>query len=112
MGWASGSEIAVNIWDAVKQHLPEDEKSKVAIGIIRALEKNDWDTQDEARELMDCAFLDDAFLLKEAEWQIGDVENYEEFKAEMLEAMDDSLLVDEINDERMNRLWEMYNEAK
>ena len=55
MGWAGGSLIANAVWDAVKDVLPEDRKRDVAQKIIAALDEGDWDTHDEAPELMEAA---------------------------------------------------------
>lgn len=55
MGWASGSRVMTDIIRAVRK-VKIDRPVKVALykQIIRALEDNDWDTQDECLELDDC----------------------------------------------------------
>lgn len=44
MGWASGSRLADDIWDIVKDHLPEKKKKKLAKKIIEVFENMDCDT--------------------------------------------------------------------
>lgn len=52
MGWASGSELAERVWDAVRDHLPEgNTKRMTARKIIKAFESHDCDTLDEAQIL-------------------------------------------------------------
>jgi hypothetical protein len=55
MGWASGSEIAESIWDAVKKSIPKKDQKKVAKKIIEIFENNDCDTIEEAEELYQAA---------------------------------------------------------
>lgn len=59
MGWASGSELAEDIWTTVKKHIPEKSKKKVAARIVELFEYMDCDTIDEARGLMKAAGLED-----------------------------------------------------
>lgn len=45
MGWASGSELAENIWSAVERYLPEKEKQAVAFEIYNLFcdyDADDW----------------------------------------------------------------------
>jgi len=51
MGWASGSELAANVWDTVKDYIPEGSKYDVAKSLLRAFRGFDCDTLDEADEL-------------------------------------------------------------
>ena len=55
MGWASGSQLAYEIWDLVKDEIPEDKKQKIASGIIKAFEGMDCDTLGECEELCNAA---------------------------------------------------------
>ncbi len=49
MGWASGSDIAVEIVKAVKENVPDKKaRKRIYIAVKDALESHDWDTQDEA----------------------------------------------------------------
>ena len=47
MGWASGSELAENIWDTVSDYIPEKAKIKVAQNLIDIFEGRDCDTMQE-----------------------------------------------------------------
>lgn len=51
MGWASGSRLAGEIWDLVKDEIPESDRRSIALGIIKAFEDMDCDTIDECEEL-------------------------------------------------------------
>ena len=44
MGWASGAELADEIWDAVKDHIPSGERMSVAERLIGIFEGRDCDT--------------------------------------------------------------------
>jgi hypothetical protein len=49
MGWASGSLIADAIIKTVKAEVKDKEaRRRIYLGVIRALENGDWDTQDES----------------------------------------------------------------
>ncbi len=55
MGWAGGSRIANAVWDAIKSIIPEEHKREAAKKIVDALDEGDWDTHDEAPELMEAS---------------------------------------------------------
>ena len=55
MGWASGSELAEEIWDIVKKYIPKNKKKKVAKQLVEAFEDRDCDTMCEAEELFKVA---------------------------------------------------------
>jgi hypothetical protein len=44
MGWASGSELAQNLWNDIKDFLDEKQKKIVKKAIIKNFEDNDCDT--------------------------------------------------------------------
>lgn len=52
MGWASGSELAEEVWEAARPHISKKNRQKVANAIIDAFEDRDCDTMDEAEQLM------------------------------------------------------------
>lgn len=52
MGWAAGSEIAENIWNAVWPHIPKKSRGIVARRIIKIFEDADCDTMDECEQLI------------------------------------------------------------
>jgi hypothetical protein len=58
MGWASGSELAEKVWNAVKKHIPKEHRKEVAGRIVDAFEAEDCDTMYEADELMKAAGRD------------------------------------------------------
>lgn len=51
MGWASGSELAENVWLLVREYVPEGKRPRVAKQLIEAFRDHDWDTVDEAETL-------------------------------------------------------------
>jgi len=51
MGWASGSSLAENLWDLVREHIPEKKRTKVAQAFIDEFESMDCDT------IMECETL-------------------------------------------------------
>lgn len=59
MGWASGSEIATEIWRLVREHIPKDERRRIAIDLVHIFEDQDCDTMHEAYQLMSDAGMDE-----------------------------------------------------
>jgi hypothetical protein len=51
MGWASGSELAENLWDLVREFVPEDRRKKIAKKFIDEFESMDCDTICECTKL-------------------------------------------------------------
>jgi len=47
MGWASGSELAQNLWDDIKKILTDEQKKKVKQAIIKNFENQDCDTMED-----------------------------------------------------------------
>jgi len=64
MGWAGGSYVMADIISVVQTSIPNQSlRERLYVGIIDALERNDWDTQDE------CLGQDPAFdAAMEAVW--------------------------------------------
>ena len=52
MGWASGSELAEDVWTIVRALIPMEERRETAVSIVRAFENHDCDTLDEAETLV------------------------------------------------------------
>jgi hypothetical protein len=52
MGWASGSQLAEEVWDVVRPLIPAAKRKKAALSIIDSFESYDCDTLDEAETLM------------------------------------------------------------
>lgn len=52
MGWASGSQVVVDIWDRLRPLLESDQRREAVAIIVTALDAQDWDTHDEAPLLM------------------------------------------------------------
>ena len=44
MGWASGSELAENLWEDIKEFIPKKQHKKVAKIFIKHFENMDCDT--------------------------------------------------------------------
>lgn len=47
MGWASGGDLAEEVWRVVAPHLPESRVLDVAEGLVRAFEDHDCDVLSE-----------------------------------------------------------------
>ena len=43
MGWSSGSYLANDVWNKIKEYIPKDEKQKVAKEILDLFENYDAD---------------------------------------------------------------------
>lgn len=43
MGWSRGSELAEDVWERVRKHIPEDQRKQVAGEIIDLFENEDAD---------------------------------------------------------------------
>lgn len=69
MGWASGTDVAIGVWDAVKEFIPESDKPKVANEIIDVLEDQDWDNVGEAEELYEISGRKAKQDAEDAEWE-------------------------------------------
>lgn len=52
MGWASGSEVGDNIWDGIRDLIPEENRQEAARVVINALEDQDCDTIGECENLV------------------------------------------------------------
>ncbi len=59
MGWASGSELAEDVWTTVRKYIPETKRKSIATRIVRIFEGHDCDTLHEAEKLMADAKLPD-----------------------------------------------------
>ncbi|MCX6035002.1 MAG: hypothetical protein NTV38_08505 [Chloroflexi bacterium] len=57
MGWASGSQLAEDVWDVVRPAIPQKNRQELAVKIIRLFEDHDCDTLDEAQSLIKDADL-------------------------------------------------------
>lgn len=51
MGWASGSQLAQDVWDLIRPFLYVSERQRVARQLIDLFENMDCDTIDEAEQL-------------------------------------------------------------
>jgi hypothetical protein len=59
MGWASGSELAEEVWELVREYIPKRKREQVAKDLVNIFEDHDCDTMEEAELLMEDAGLDD-----------------------------------------------------
>lgn len=55
MGWSGGTDVAWEVWDAVKDRLKPEEVAEAAQDIILALLRKDWDCLDECEPIMEAA---------------------------------------------------------
>jgi len=51
MGWASGSELAENLWDNLRPLIPAKNRKKAAKAVIAAVQDHDCDTVHECEQL-------------------------------------------------------------
>lgn len=59
MGWCSGSELAQNVWELVREFIPAAERKRVAKNFIECFEDFDCDTMQEAEQLYTDAGYDE-----------------------------------------------------
>jgi hypothetical protein len=52
MGWCGGVSIAESVCSLVREHIPTEERQKIASKIVEIFEDEDADTMDEADQLM------------------------------------------------------------
>jgi len=52
MGWASGSELADEVWALFREHVPEASRKNVAKQLVDLFEGHDCDTMQECERLM------------------------------------------------------------
>lgn len=51
MGWSGGTEVAIGVWNSVREYIPEEKREEVANEIIDTLTDQDWDCVEEAEQL-------------------------------------------------------------
>jgi hypothetical protein len=56
MGWAGGSNVANELWDALAPLIHRSQHQGAARKIVDILESEDWDTQCESEPLMEAAY--------------------------------------------------------
>jgi len=61
MGWSRGSALAGELWDEVRDFIPEEKRQVVAEKIIKAFQDYDCDTLGEAETLVRDAGLESEF---------------------------------------------------
>lgn len=44
MGWASGSALLKEVWSAVREHIPEDDRDDVLLDLMYRFASHDCDT--------------------------------------------------------------------
>lgn len=47
MGWAGGSQILTDVWEIVREYIPEDERVDILKELMLIFESNDCDTLNE-----------------------------------------------------------------
>ena len=58
MGWASGSELAEDVWALMSPFIPPSKRKQLAIELIDLFEEHDCDTMDECEDLIKAAGLE------------------------------------------------------
>ncbi len=84
MGFGKGSEIANDIWEKIRSLVPYSNRKETACAIIDALEKHDWDTQQECEKLFVDAGRVDALLCEESDYQYEEMTR-DEHRQEIVE---------------------------
>lgn len=51
MGWASGSELAEQLWEEIRDYIPKKDRIAAATRFIEAFEQADCDTMEECEQL-------------------------------------------------------------
>lgn len=65
MGWASGSGLAAETWELVREYIPEDKRKEVASKFIDEFEDMDCDTIYECEQLVEDAGLQSKYFDEE-----------------------------------------------
>ena len=47
MGWASGEPIIFDVWEAVREYIPEEKRVEVIGKVMKSFFDHDWDTEDD-----------------------------------------------------------------
>ena len=47
MGWASATPIVRQVWEAVREYIPEDKRVEVVKAVMQPFLDHDWDTEGE-----------------------------------------------------------------
>ena len=47
MGWASATPIVRQVWEAVREYIPEEKRVEVVKAVMQPFLDQDWDTEDE-----------------------------------------------------------------
>lgn len=50
MGWASGTEVIIDVWNLVREWIPEDKRVAVLAQVIDVFTNHDWDCLEEIEE--------------------------------------------------------------
>lgn len=49
MGWCSGAEVADDVWEVVKEHIPKEKRQKVAKALVDVFESHDCDCMEDTK---------------------------------------------------------------
>ena len=61
MGWASGSSLLIDVWNEVREFIPEEKRQVVARNVIDRFADMDCDTIGEAETIVIDAGLEDKY---------------------------------------------------
>lgn len=50
MGWSSGTQVCIEIWEEVREWVPKKSRAKRLAKIIGILQQHDWDCEDEIED--------------------------------------------------------------
>lgn len=84
MGWAGGSSLAENIWDAIKDHLPKEVLAEVAASICLSFEADLYEAEDlYTTALKDAEYFVETYLRHETfDYERGfsyDLKSFQEY---------------------------------
>lgn len=75
MGWASGTELFIDTWGALRRYVPEEQRAEICAKVIDCFTNQDWDTEGEIADVWPENHA--ALLIYDPHWD-DDLEFYEE----------------------------------
>ena len=66
MGWASGTTVCIDMWNCVREYVPEENRSAALSKLVISLQNQDWDCGYEIED--EWPEAEKALLLAEVYW--------------------------------------------
>ena len=51
MGWAGGTQVCIDVWNAVRKYIPENKRVQALEKVVEALRDADWDCMYEIEDV-------------------------------------------------------------